>query len=193
MSKLLNFTLISFFSYLSILSNTSDWLETYFESFPNFPKEGVTFRWYSKLLKDPEALDQVIEIFKEEFKNRQIDAIAALDSRGFIFGSLLAAKLRLPLVVLRKPGKLPGNVEKIEYSLEYGSASFVLEPARIGSMEKFLIVDDILATGGTAAAAETLIKKLGGVVEGFACLLELGALRGRDKIQTEVFSIIIEP
>ena len=132
-------------------------------------------------------------IFKEEFKNRPIDAIAALDSRGFIFGSLLAAKLRLPLVVLRKPGKLPGNVEKIEYSLEYGSASFELEPARVRSMERFLIVDDILATGGTAAAAETLIKKLGGVVEGFACLLELGALEGRNKIQTEVFSILIEP
>lgn len=193
MSKLLNFALISSFLYLSIFSNTSDWLQTYLESFPNFPKKGVTFRWYSKLLKDPDALDRVIEIFKEEFKNRPIDAIAALDSRGFIFGSLLAAKLRLPLVVLRKPGKLPGNVEKIEYSLEYGSASFELEPARVGSMERFLIVDDILATGGTAAAAETLIKKLGGVVEGFACLLELGALEGRNKIQTEVFSILIEP
>ena len=193
MSKLLNFALISSFLYLSIFSNTSDWLQTYLESFPNFPKKGVTFRWYSKLLKDPDALDRVIEIFKEEFKNRPIDAIAALDSRGFIFGSLLAAKLRLPLVVLRKPGKLPGNVEKIEYSLEYGSASFELETARVGSMERFLIVDDILATGGTAAAAETLIKKLGGVVEGFACLLELGALEGRNKIQTEVFSILIEP
>ncbi|NDE63897.1 MAG: adenine phosphoribosyltransferase [Chlamydiae bacterium] len=193
MSKLLNFALISSFLYLSIFSNTSDWLQTYLESFPNFPKKGVTFRWYSKLLKDPDALDRVIEIFKEEFKNRPIDAIAALDSRGFIFGSLLAAKLRLPLVVLRKPGKLPGNVEKIEYSLEYGSASFELEPARVRSMERFLIVDDILATGGTAAAAETLIKKLGGVVEGFACLLELGALEGRNKIQTEVFSILIEP
>ncbi|MBU6148650.1 MAG: adenine phosphoribosyltransferase [Verrucomicrobia bacterium] len=193
MSKLLNFALISSFLYLSIFSNTSDWLQTYLESFPNFPKKGVTFRWYSKLLKDPDALDRVIEIFKEEFKNRPIDAIAALDSRGFIFGSLLAAKLRLPLVVLRKPGKLPGNVEKIEYSLEYGSASFELEPARVRSMERFLIVDDILATGGTAAAAETLIKKLGGVVEGFACLLELGALKGRNKIQTEVFSILIEP
>ena len=178
------------FSPLYIHSDDSHWLKGYLEAFDDFPKKGVTFRWYSKLLKDPVALDRVIEIFKEQYQDRPIDAIAALDSRGFIFGSLLAAKLELPLVLLRKPGKLPGNVERIDFSLEYGTASFELEPSRVGFQERFLIVDDILATGGTASAAEALIKKLGGSVEGFACLLELEALEGRKKIESEVFSVL---
>jgi adenine phosphoribosyltransferase len=184
------FVVLFLFSPLSIHSSEAHWLKSYLEAFQDFPRKGVTFCWYSKLLKDPAALDRVIEIFKEEYQNRPIDAIAALDSRGFIFGSLLAAKLNLPLVVLRKPGKLPGNVERIDFSLEYGSASFELEPSRVGFQERFLIVDDILATGGTGSAAEALIKKLGGSVEGFACLLELEALEGRKKIGTEVFSVL---
>lgn len=166
------------------------WVDTHITSIPDFPKPGIVFRWYSKLLRDPSAFKQVIGAFAERYRGQNIQAIAGLDSRGFVFGSALAYELNLPFVMIRKAGKLPTAVERIDYALEYGTSSFEIEIGSIQPGERVLIIDDLLATGGTAQAASQLVERLGGTVVETAFLIELSGLKGRNRIGAPVFSLV---
>jgi adenine phosphoribosyltransferase len=166
------------------------WIENYITNVPDFPKPGIQFKCYPDLLKNPEAFHKVIETFANRYKDMDIDVIVGLDSRGFIFGTALAYEMNLPFVMVRKAGKLPRKVERIDYELEYGKTSFEIEVDTIQNGDRVLIVDDLLATGGTAAAAATLVERLGGNVIEIACLIELEGLHGREKLQRPFYSLI---
>jgi len=153
-------------------------LKNYIRDVNDFPKPGIVFKDISPLLKEPRALKAAAKLIKTEWDG-QIDAIAALDARGFIFGGILACDMELPLAMLRKRGKLPGATRQISYDLEYGSA--ILE-AGVDAFPKncrVLVMDDLLATGGTANAACKLIEISGGKVAGCAFVVELAELQGR--------------
>ena len=152
-----------------------NWIDSYISTVPDFPKPGIQFKCYPDLLKNPEAFHKAIQTFANRYKDSNLTAIVGLDSRGFIFGTAIAYEMNLPFVMVRKAGKLPGKVEKIDYNLEYGKASFV---------------DDLLATGGTAAAASQLVERLGGEVVEVACLIELEGLNGRENLKRPLFSLV---
>lgn len=165
------------------------WIQNYLTPVPDFPEPGIMFQWYANLLKDPEAFHRVIEAFAERYKDSHLDAIVGLDSRGFVFGSALAYELRVPFVMVRNPGKLPRQVERIDYSLEYGKNSFEIEIDSLSVGDRVVIIDDVLATGGTARAATELVERLGGEVIETAFLIELPALHGREKVAKPVYSL----
>lgn len=149
---------------------------------PDFPQPGILFRDITPLLHDAQALRAVNDALAEQARTLDVDVVAGIEARGFIFGVPVAERLRVPFVPLRKPGKLPGEAATVSYDLEYGTAT--LEAHRDPSIagRRVLVVDDVLATGGTAAAAAQLIEALGGVVAGFAFCIELGALGGRARL-----------
>lgn len=149
---------------------------------PDFPKKGIMFRDITTAIKDPAAFREIVDYFYNVYKDQEIDYIAAIESRGYIFGAPLAYKLNVGLVIIRKPGKLPAEVEKIEYDLEYGTDSLEVHKDAIEEGKKVLIIDDLLATGGTVCAACKLIEKIGGVISGMAFLIELSELKGREKL-----------
>lgn len=149
---------------------------------PNFPKQGIVFRDVSPLLADPKAFHAAISAFASEWKGKQVDKIAGFDARGFIFGAALALKLGVPFVMLRKKGKLPGKTVSVVYGLEYGAATLEMQKGAVAVDDQVLLVDDLLATGGTAEAGATLVEAEGGTVVGFAFIVELTDLSGRAKI-----------
>ncbi|MCG2717455.1 MAG: adenine phosphoribosyltransferase [Nanoarchaeota archaeon] len=158
---------------------------------PNFPKEGIVFKDITTLLQDPKAFRQSIEQLKEHYKDQQIDVIVGPESRGFIFGIVLAYELGVSFVPIRKPGKLPAETLSQEYVLEYGTDKIEIHKDSIEKGKKVLVVDDLLATGGTSEAASKLIKKLEGDIVGFAFLIELCFLKGREKLKGyNVYSLI---
>ena len=158
---------------------------------PHFPKKGIVFRDITTLLKDAHAFKLAVSKLLEKWKGKEIDKVAAAESRGFIFGSILAYELNAGFVPLRKPGKLPWKTLKHEFETEYSKDAFEVHVDAIEKGDKVLIVDDLLATGGTALAAAKLVEKLGGKVVGFAFLIELGFLNGRKKLKGyDVFSLI---
>ncbi len=165
------------------------WIKNYLTPVPNFPKPGVLFQWYANLLKDPQAFHLAIKTLADRYKDSSPDAIIGLDSRGFIFGAALAYELKVPFVMIRKPGKLPRNVERIDYSLEYGMNALEIETNSLNPGDRAIIIDDVLATGGTARAAVELVEKLRGQVLETAFLIELPFLRGREKIAKPVYSL----
>jgi len=152
---------------------------------PNFPKEGILFYDITTLLKDARALRKVVDEFTEHYIKKQfaIDKVISAESRGFIFGAILAHELHAGFVPLRKPGKLPGKTMSEEYELEYGKDKFEVHEDAIEPGDNCIIVDDLLATGGTAEAAVKLVERLGGKVRGLAFLVELGFLKGRAKFE----------
>lgn len=174
-------------------SEKDDWIHEYITTVPDFPKPGIQFKWYPDLLKDPDAFHRVIKTFAYRYQDAKLDAIVGLDSRGFIFGTALAYEMNLPFIMVRKAGKLPRPVEKIDYALEYGKASFEIEIDSIEEGDRVVIVDDLLATGGTANAAATLIERLGGQVVEVACLIELDGLHGRKNLKRPFFSLVSIP
>lgn len=149
---------------------------------PNFPKPGITFKDITPLVKDPVALRLATHHLLQPFLGERLTAVAGMEARGFIFGSLVAWELGVGFIPLRKPGKLPYDVQSISYNLEYGSASLEMHVDAIGPEDRVLVVDDVLATGGTAHASCQLIEKLGAQVVGCAFVIELTALRGREKL-----------
>jgi adenine phosphoribosyltransferase len=149
----------------------------------DFPKKGVLFRDITPLLLDSKALDFAIEKFLEFCKGKKIDKIVGIESRGFILGAILADRLKVGFIPIRKSGKLPAKKLNIEYTLEYDSQSIEIHQDSIKKGEKILIVDDLLATGGTAKAACDLVKKLKGEIVGLVFLIELLDLKGREKIK----------
>jgi len=155
-------------------------LKKYISEIPDFPKPGINFKDMSPILENSAALDFVINSF--EMQNAwKINKIVGLDARGFIFGSILAYKMKLPFIMLRKAGKLPGECESISYDLEYGSNTFEIQKNAINPWDKIAIVDDLLATGWSAKAAIDLVEKLWGIVESLNFVIELKFLNGREK------------
>ena len=160
-------------------------------SIPDFPKNGIVFRDITTLLKDRLAFNQAIDIFYEHYRAKNIDKIVSVESRGFIFGAPLAYTLGTGFVPVRKPNKLPAETIREDYQLEYGTDSLELHKDAITDGERVLIVDDLLATGGTVVAATKLVEKLGGQVIGLAFLIELSFLKARERLSSyDVFSIV---
>jgi len=158
---------------------------------PDFPKPGILFRDITPLLGDPKAFHMVIDALVEQFIGQSIDAVVAIDSRGFIFGAPLASRLNTSFVPARKPGKLPGETVSVEYGLEYGRASLEMHKDALLSGQRVIVIDDLLATGGTAAAAGELVLAEGAKVAAYAFVIELAALGGRAKLEpTPVISLI---
>lgn len=166
-------------------------LEEQIRSIPDFPKKGILFRDITTLLNNKEAFRKVIDEFAKLLKGKEIDYIIAAESRGFIFGGALAYKLNCGFVPVRKPGKLPSKTYKYTYSLEYGEDSLEIHCDAFPPKSKVLILDDLLATGGTALAMANLVKKLKSEVVGIAFLIELVSLKGIEKLKKyPVYSLI---
>jgi adenine phosphoribosyltransferase len=158
---------------------------------PDFPKPGILFRDITPLLADPKAFHMVIDALVEQFIGEAVDAIVAIDSRGFIFGAPLASRLNTSFVPARKPGKLPAETVRVEYALEYGQASLEMHKDALSPGDSVVVIDDLLATGGTAAAVGELVLAQGANVLAYAFVLELGALAGRSRLgPAPVFSLI---
>lgn len=151
----------------------------------NFPKEGIVFRDITTALKDAETLKIMIDYMCEKFEGQKIDYVAGIESRGFIFGMPIAYKLNAGFVPIRKPKKLPAETLSQRYELEYGTDTIEIHKDAIPAGANVLIVDDLLATGGTAEAACKLIQQTGGNLVGIAFLIELEALNGREKLATD--------
>jgi len=164
-------------------------LKSVIRTIPNWPKQGVMFRDITTLLKDAHAFNYVIEKFHERYKSMQIDLVAGIESRGFIIGGALASKLNKGFIPIRKEGKLPHKTEKESYELEYGRATVEIHADAIPKGAKVLLVDDLIATGGTALAACRLIEKLNGKVVECAFIIGLPDLGGMKKLQ-ERYKII---
>lgn len=167
-------------------------LKTAIREFPDFPDKGVLFRDISPLLKNIDAMDYVVERFYEHFRGRGISTVAGIESRGFIVACALAMRFRCGMVMIRKQGKLPGRTRSINYTIEYGKATMEIQEDAVSAGEKVLIADDLIATGGTAAAAARLIEGLGAQVAGFAFIIELAKFRGRDLLRGyDVCSLVV--
>ena len=166
-------------------------LKSKIRTIPDWPKKGIMFRDITPLLQDKKAFKYVIDKFYERYKGKNIDVIVAIESRGFIFGSVLAYKLGCSFVPIRKEGKLPHKTMKQEYSLEYGNAVVEIHEDAIKQGDKVLIVDDLIATGGTISATIKLVELLGGKIIEIAFVIELIDLKGRDKLKDyNVFSLV---
>jgi len=150
---------------------------------PHWPIEGVMFRDITTLIQDPEGLRESCDAFYNRYKDMQIDKIVGIDARGFIFGAVLAYKLNIGFVPVRKKGKLPYKTIEAAYTLEYGDNVIQMHEDAIEKGEKILIIDDLIATGGTIAAAAELVEKLGGDIVELAFVVELPDLKGREKIK----------
>jgi adenine phosphoribosyltransferase len=165
-------------------------IETTIRTIPDFPKPGILFRDITPVLADPKIFKASIELFSERYLSQHIDKVVAIESRGFIFGSALALSLGCGLAIVRKPGKLPGTTIKESYSLEYGTDSLEIHADAIAKGERSLIIDDLLATGGTANAACKLVARLGGKIVECSFVIELLALEGRKHLSCPVFSVL---
>jgi adenine phosphoribosyltransferase len=166
-------------------------LHGYIRDIPDFPKPGILFKDITPLLAHPQAFHHAIDLLAVHFRGRDIGAIAAAEARGFLFAAPLALSLSLPVIPLRKPGKLPYKTISHSYDLEYGSAELNMHTDAVVPGTRVLLVDDVLATGGTMAAGCELVKKAGGVVAGCAFLIELSFLSGREKLKgVECFSLL---
>jgi adenine phosphoribosyltransferase len=150
---------------------------------PDFPKEGIIFKDISTIMLDPALSAQVLDHLTNFYKNQQLDAIAGIESRGFLFGYPLAIRLGIPFVLIRKEGKLPYKKISHAYQLEYGSAVIEMHTDAVTQGQNVLIHDDLLATGGSAAAAAELIQKCGGNIAGFSFLVSLDFLKGDEKLK----------
>ncbi len=158
-------------------------LEEYVRSIPDFPEEGIIFRDVTSVLQDADGLHLAIETMQDLVKDLEVDVVAGPESRGFIFGTPIAYNMHKPFVLIRKKGKLPCETVSIDYALEYGTATIEMHKDSVKPGQKVLIVDDLIATGGTTKAMIDLVESLGGEVVGIVVLMELAGLEGRKKIE----------
>jgi adenine phosphoribosyltransferase len=157
---------------------------------PDFPKPGILFRDITPLLYSIDAFRETIDILAERYRPMGLDHIVAVESRGFIFGGPLALQLGVGLHLVRKAVKLPGETDEVSYDLEYGSATLQIHKGELEQGGKALVLDDLLATGGTAAAAAQLVEKQGATVAECAFIIELAALQGRDKLSWPTYALL---
>jgi len=165
-------------------------LKNKIRTIPNFPKPGIQYRDITTLLSDHSAFKLVLDSFTEHYKEKEIDYVAGVESRGFIIGAPLSLKLEKGFIPIRKVGKLPGKTHKVEYDLEYGSDSLEVHKDSFDTGSRVLIVDDLLATGGTMEASTKLIEKAGGIIVGYAFVIELIDLNGRYNLDNPIFSLV---
>ncbi len=163
----------------------SGWPESLIRDIPDFPTPGILFKDITPLLDDAEAFRWAADEMADRFSDTQADRVVGVEARGFILGAAVAYRLGLGFVPVRKPGKLPYNTRAVDYQLEYGTASLEAHTDALSPGQRALIVDDVLATGGTAAAAVELVSSAGAAVAGVAFLIELGFLSGREKIEVD--------
>jgi adenine phosphoribosyltransferase len=168
-----------------------DALKSKIRHVPDFPKAGILFYDVTTLLRDPEGFRIAIDSLSNPYQGRGISLVVGIESRGFILGAAVADRLGAGFVPVRKVGKLPSTTVKVSYDLEYGSDSLEIHQDAVDPGQRVLIVDDLLATGGTARATVDLVKKLGGKVEGIAVLIELVELNGRERLKgEELFALL---
>lgn len=160
-----------------------DDLKRHIREVPDFPKPGIVFYDITTLLADPQALRRTVDRFVWLFADRQVDKVVGMESRGFLFGPIVAYNLNAGFVPARKPGKLPSETVSHEYDLEYGSDVLEMHADAIGPDDRVLIVDDLIATGGTAEATARLVEARGGEIAGFGFIIELGFLAGRERLE----------
>jgi len=158
-------------------------LRDFIRSIPDWPKEGILFRDITPLLADAKAFEKAVDALCADFAEKGIEYVAAIEARGFIFGAAVAGKLGAGFVPIRKEGKLPAKTERVTYDLEYGSDTLEVHSDAVSKGDKVLMIDDLLATGGTMAAACELIERIGGTISGISFLIELTDLKGREKLQ----------
>ena len=170
----------------------SEWLKSKIRDIPDFPKPGIVFKDLTTLLKDSEAFAYVIDVFAAQFETEKPKYIAGIEARGFILGPAIAHKLNVGFIPVRKPGKLPAKVVQESYQLEYGTDKLEVHEDCVSKGERVVLIDDLLATGGTAAAAYSLLRRVGADVISIGFVVELGFLNGRKKMPdgVEIFSII---
>lgn len=166
-------------------------LKEHIRDIPDFPKEGIIFKDITTLLKDKEAFKKSVDLLAKKFRKEQIDVVVGVEARGFIFGAALAYKLGVGFVPVRKKGKLPYKTKSVTYQLEYGTDSLEIHEDAISPKARVLIVDDLLATGGTIQAATELVRAQKGVIAGVAFLVELKFLQGKKKLKDlQVYSVL---
>jgi adenine phosphoribosyltransferase len=174
-------------------NNKIDIIKDSIRTIPDYPKKGILFRDITTLLKDDEAFRMscdLLVVYANEFP--VFDFVAGIESRGFVFGAVLADRMGKGFVPIRKPGKLPAKVNSVDYELEYGRDTVEVHVDAIGDGTGYLVIDDLLATGGTANASCELIEKCGGIVSGCLFVVELPDLRGRDKLKERIVSSIVQ-
>lgn len=167
-----------------------DYVREHVRQVPNFPKEGILFLDITTAVKDAKALQLQIEFLYEKFKDEKIDYVAGIESRGFIYGAPLACKLGAGFIPIRKPNKLPAETIKESYSLEYGTDTIEMHKDAVKAGDRVVVIDDLLATGGTAVAACNLVKKAGAEVVAAAFIIELDPLKGREKIEAKGVDVV---
>ena len=158
-------------------------LKSAIRDIPGFPKEGIIFKDITTLLRDKDKFRQAVDLFAEKFKGKKIDIVLSIEARGFVFGAALAYKLGAGIALVRKKGKLPFKTYSVTYELEYGKDTLEIHQDAFKKGANVLIVDDLLATGGTCKAVTELVQKMGGKIVGLAFLIELTALKGREKFK----------
>ncbi len=169
----------------------ADQIKAAIRDIPDFPKPGIIFKDITPILKDPALCQNIVDAFAEKLSGTKIDVIAGVESRGFLFGLMLAVKLGVPFVPVRKAGKLPYAIKQKVYELEYGTATIEMHTDAIEPGQHVLIHDDLLATGGTVTAASELITDLGGIISGFSFVIGLGFLNGKEKIEGLSDNIVV--
>lgn len=167
-------------------------LKTHIRDIPDFPEKGILFRDITTLLSNPQAFHTTIQAMLEPYVNQRVDKVVVIESRGFIFGAPMAYEMDAGVVPVRKPGKLPGSTISEDYSLEYGTNSLQIHEDALEPGEHVVIVDDLLATGGTVAASIKLVERLGAKIVGITVLAELLDLHGREKIDAYPFHSLVQ-
>ncbi len=168
------------------------WLKDHIRDIPGFPSPGIIFKDITPLLADVEAFRGTVDTLADGFSDQRVDRVVGIEARGFILGAPVAYRLGAAFIPVRKPGKLPHEVEGLEYELEYGTDTLEVHRDALGPGHRTVIIDDVLATGGTAAAAAGLVEKLGGEVVGLGFLMELAFLDGRSRLEgREILSLLV--
>lgn len=175
---------------MTLTKNDFDYVREHVRQVPDFPKPGILFLDITTATKDAESMKKMIEFLYEQFKDEKIDYVAGIESRGFIFGAPLACRLNAGFIPIRKPNKLPANTIKESYSLEYGTDTIEMHADAVKEGDRVLIIDDLLATGGTAIASCNLVRKAGAEVVATAFIIELNPLKGREKIEAKGVKVV---
>ena len=173
-------------------TKSCEYIKSKVRSIPNWPIKGVIFRDITTLLQDPKAFKEICQIFYNRYANEKVDRIVGIDARGFLFGSVLAVELGIGFVPIRKKGKLPYKTISESYTLEYGEETIEIHEDAIDRGDRIVIIDDLMATGGTIAASAALVEKLGGDILECAFVIELPDLKGREKMGDRNLFAILE-